>query len=98
MNGEAVGPWPSHYEDVRLVFRQAISSGLIMIAKQWRQRLSYTAMSVIVGWHALAMVVAAGPESSDTAKSLRSLLTPYLSLFNLDHKWNFFCADCLLRT
>jgi hypothetical protein len=61
-----------------------------MISKQWRERLTYTAMSVFVGWHTLATVVAPGPDASKTVQSLRLLLDPYLTLFNLDHKWTFF--------
>jgi hypothetical protein len=74
------------------------SSGLVMISTQWRQRLTYTAMSMLLGWHALAMVVAPASRSSDMVKSLRRVLSPYQAFFNLDHKWNFFCADCRLRT
>jgi len=57
---------------------------------QRRRRPAYLAMSLLAGWHCLAMVVAAAPNSSAPAQSLRLLLQPYLSLFNLDTSWNFF--------
>jgi hypothetical protein len=64
-----------------------------MISKQLRERLTYTAMSVFVGWHTLAMVVAPAPDASVTVQALRLPLEPYLTLFALDHKddsWAFF--------
>ncbi len=57
---------------------------------QWRDRLTYLAMSLVVGWHSLAMVVAPAPDSSAMVQSVRPLLQPYLSLFRLDTPWNFF--------
>jgi hypothetical protein len=60
-----------------------------MISKQWRERLGYAAMSVFVGWHTLAMVVAPAPEESALVKSLHGLLQPYLALFNL----GFLCTQ-----
>jgi hypothetical protein len=56
----------------------------------WRDRLTYLAMSLVVGWHSLAMVVAPAPDSSAMMQSLRLLVQPYLSLFRLDTPWNFF--------
>src|SRR5258705_2572587 len=64
-----------------------------MISKQWRERLIYTVMSVFVGWHTLAMAVAPASDASDTAKSLRLLFQPYLTLFTLDHQWAFFAPS-----
>ncbi|HSP51173.1 MAG TPA: hypothetical protein VLN61_13545 [Pseudolabrys sp.] len=61
-----------------------------MILNAWRQRLTYTVMSVFVAWHSLAIVVAPAPESSVTVKGLRILLQPYLTLLRLDNAWNFF--------
>jgi hypothetical protein len=56
----------------------------------WRNRLTYLVMSLVVGWHTLAMVVAPAPDSSVLVQSLHLLLQPYLSLFRLDTHWNFF--------
>ena len=55
-----------------------------------RQRLTYTAMSVLIAWHSLAIVVAPMSGSSVTAQGLRALLQPYLTLFRLDNSWDFF--------
>src|SRR5438874_2027877 len=60
-----------------------------MISNAWRRRLAYTAMSVLVVWHSLAMIVAPAPESA-TSQGLRVLLQPYLTLLRLDSAWNFF--------
>jgi len=47
-------------------------------------------MSVILGWHTLAVVVAPAPDNSVTVQALRFLLHPYLTLFRLDNPWNFY--------
>jgi len=60
------------------------------IFERWRERLAYTAMSVVVAWHTLAIVVAPAPEDSAAVTSVRRLLDPYLTLFYLDDKWDFF--------
>ena len=64
-----------------------------MIAKPWRERLIYVAMSVLVAWHTLAIVVAPAPSGSAIAQLLRSLLHPYLTLFRLDNKWDFYAPN-----
>jgi hypothetical protein len=56
----------------------------------WRERLIYLAMSLIVGWHSLAIFVAPMPDSSRLVQTFRALLQPYLSLLRLDNKWHFF--------
>jgi len=56
----------------------------------WRTRLTWLAMSVVVAWHGLAMVVAPAPNNSELVQSLRPLFEPYLLLFRLDTAWNFF--------
>jgi len=61
-----------------------------MISKAWRERLTYTVMSVFVAWHSLAIVVAPAPGNSVTVQELRVLLQPYLTLLRLDNVWNFF--------
>jgi hypothetical protein len=65
----------------------------IMISKPWCQRLLYVAMSVFVVWHVLAIVVAPAPDSSAMVQSLRRLLHPYLTLFRLGNKWNFYAPN-----
>jgi hypothetical protein len=64
-----------------------------MISSQWRQRLIYTAMSVFVAWHTLALVVAPAPNNSEIVQSFRILLQPYLTLFRLDNKWDFYAPE-----
>ena len=65
----------------------------VVIAKRWRERLTYLAMSLVVGWHSLAIIIAPAPDSSGMAQTLRFLLQPYLSLFRLDNQWNFFAPS-----
>jgi hypothetical protein len=60
-----------------------------MISHVWRERLTYTVMSLFVAWHTLALVLAPAPISV-TSLQLRVLLKPYLSLLRLDNPWNFF--------
>jgi hypothetical protein len=64
-----------------------------MISKPWRERLTYTAMSVIVTWHAAAMLFAPAPDNSVIAIALRPVFQPYLSLFRLDNTWDFFAPS-----
>jgi hypothetical protein len=49
-------------------------------------------MSVFVVWHTLAMVVAPAPDNNITER-LRPLLQPYLTLFSIDTRWDFFAPD-----
>jgi hypothetical protein len=65
-----------------------------------RKRFSVLVMSLVVGWHSLAIVVAPAPADSVTVQSLRSVLQPYLSLLRLDNSWAFFAPvgnDSLVR-
>jgi hypothetical protein len=63
-----------------------------MASELWRQRLAYIAMSLFVGWHTLAMIVAPAPDSVVT-DSLRVVLQPYLTLLRLDNHWDFFAPN-----
>ena len=60
--------------------------------KQWRGRLAYAAMSLLVVWHTLAMVVAPSPDSV-ISEQARSLFEPYLTLFLLESTWSFYAPD-----
>jgi hypothetical protein len=64
-----------------------------MNLRQWRERLTYTAMSVFVAWHTFALVIAPVPQSSMIAQALRPLLHPYLTFFSLDNNWDFYAPD-----
>lgn len=61
-------------------------------ASRWRERLVYAAMSLLVAWHTLAMVVAVSPDSVITRAAF-ALVRPYVTLFNLDNYWGFFAPD-----
>jgi len=65
----------------------------IMIAAPWRERLLYLAMSLVVGWHSFAIIVAPMPDSSAMVQWFRFLIQPYVSLLRLDNNWNFFAPS-----
>jgi len=62
------------------------------MSKQAWGRVAYTAMSLLVAWHTMAMVLATAPESVITQAG-RSLFQPYLTLFRLDNDWGFFAPN-----
>ncbi len=47
-------------------------------ASRWREPLIYAAMSLLVAWHTLVMVVAVSPDSVIT-RAARALVQPYLT-------------------
>jgi hypothetical protein len=57
---------------------------------RWRQRLTYFAMSLVVAWHSVAMMVSPAPTGSEIVYALRSVFHPYLVFFRLETPWNFF--------
>jgi hypothetical protein len=57
-----------------------------------RPSLAYAAMSVLLVWHTLAMVVVALPDS-EFAWYARMPFHAYVTLFRLDNKWGFFAPD-----
>jgi penicillin V acylase-like amidase (Ntn superfamily) len=50
------------------------------------------AMSLLLVWHSVAIVVAAAPDSA-IARAATSLFQPYLSLFRLQNEWSFYAPD-----
>jgi hypothetical protein len=62
------------------------------ISKEWRQRSAHAAMSFLVAWHTLAMLIASSPDSTIT-EAARGVLRPYMTLFRLDNHWGFFSPD-----
>jgi hypothetical protein len=64
-----------------------------LMAKMWRERVMYAAMSLFVAWHTVAMVVAPAPAFTDLVHGLRIVFEPYLDLFALDNDWNFFAPE-----
>jgi hypothetical protein len=67
-----------------------IAPGGAMISKPWRDRLVYLAMSLFVGWHLIAMLLAPAPSGSPMVEALNPLFRPYLTLFRLESSWSFF--------
>ena len=64
-----------------------------MISKPWRERMTYTAMSVFLAWHTAATVIAPAPENSVIALTVRPVFGPYLKLFRLENPWDFFAPS-----
>jgi hypothetical protein len=62
------------------------------ISKPTQRHVTYAAMSLLIGWHTVAMVLAGAPDSVIT-RAGRSLLQPYLTLFRLDTNWGFFAPE-----
>ena len=67
-----------------------VAQALVMISKKLRSRLIYSAMSLFVGWHTLAMILGPAPDDSPTIESLRFPFQPYLNFFKLQNTWAFF--------
>jgi hypothetical protein len=65
-------------------------AGAGMISKRWRDRLAYSAMSLFVGWHTIAIMLAPVPRNNEIVQSFRVLFHPYLTLAGLDGTWDFF--------
>ncbi len=61
-------------------------------SKRWWGLLTYTVMSVFVGWHTLAMVVGPAPDS-DSMRWFFPPFKPYLTLFHLNSAWGFFAPN-----
>jgi hypothetical protein len=59
----------------------------------WWKRLSYVVMSLVVGWHGLALLLAPLPDNSGALRWVRSFMNPYLNLLRLDNKWSFFAPN-----
>jgi len=61
-----------------------------MVSKSWRDRLTYAAMSAFLAWHTAAMVITPAPNASRAVQAVRAPFEPYLGLFRLDARWDFF--------
>lgn len=64
----------------------------LLASKPWRTRLTYAAMSLLVVWHTLAMLVGPAPESVMTLAA-RKIFHPYITLFRMDNKWGYFAPE-----
>jgi hypothetical protein len=65
-------------------------AGTGMIPKRWRDRLIYSAMSLFLGWHTIAIMLAPVPANNVIVQSFRALFHPYLTLSGVDTTWDFF--------
>ncbi len=63
-----------------------------LASNRWRPRLIYTAMSALLVWHTLAMLIGSAPISTIT-RAARQVFHPYLTLFRLDNQWGFFAPN-----
>lgn len=70
----------------------SLTSLISLTSTQRRGRLAYAAMSLLLVWHSLAIVVAASPDNAIT-RSARLLFEPYLTLFRLKNEWSFYAPD-----
>lgn len=61
--------------------------------QELRDRLVYMAMSAFVVWHTMAIMIAPASENSMLAQSLRRVFDPYLSLFRLNSRWDFYAPN-----
>jgi len=63
-----------------------------MTSGLWRKHVIYTVMSLFVAWHTLAIAIAPAPRGV-AVQSLRAVLDPYLVLFRLNNKWDFYAPN-----
>ena len=59
-------------------------------AVRWRKRVTYIAMSLVAGWHTIAIVTSPLPPGSGLVQFIRSLMQPYMRVFRVDNQWSFF--------
>jgi hypothetical protein len=50
-------------------------------------------MSAFVVWHTIAMMIAPGSDNSLLVQELRRVYDPYLSLFRLNNRWDFYAPN-----
>jgi hypothetical protein len=60
---------------------------------KWRRRLTYVAMSLLLGWHTVAVLIAPAPDNSEAVQALKEIFDPYISLLRLDSGWGFFAPS-----
>jgi hypothetical protein len=61
--------------------------------QELRERLIFMVMSAFVVWHTVAIMVAPASDNSALAQSLRRVFGPYLTLFRLDSRWDFYAPN-----
>jgi hypothetical protein len=65
-------------------------AGSDILATRWLSRLKYLAMSCVVVWHTLAIVIAPAPTAGEMVQFFRAALQPYLTFLKMDNQWSFF--------
>jgi len=68
-----------------------------LTSKAARERLAYAAMSLLIVWHTIAMVIESAPESEAT-QAVRAIFHPYMSLFGMANNWGFFAPNVQMGT
>lgn len=69
--------------------------GRQLTSRPARRGIVYAAMSLLLVWHCLAMIVGPAPDS-DLTDAARNVMGPYLDAFRLEHSWSFFAPDVRL--
>src|SRR5258705_4518453 len=64
-----------------------------MSSDVWQKRLIYVGLSLFLAWHTVAIAIAPAPDGSEAAQSLRAVFDPYLTLFRLNNKWDFYAPN-----
>ena len=59
----------------------------------WQKRLLYVVLSLFLAWHTVAIAIAPAPDASEAVQSLRAVFDPYLTLFRLNNKWDFYAPE-----
>lgn len=55
----------------------------------WQRRVAYAAMSALLAWHTLAIIVAPAADNMLSQRA-RTLIGPYLAILGLNNGWSFF--------
>jgi hypothetical protein len=72
--------------------RKVAGMAVLGMSKVWHRRVAYTAMSLLLAWHTVAMFVGPAPQS-DFTNAIQRIWAPYLILFRLENLWGFFAPN-----
>lgn len=64
----------------------------VWLPKWARERATYAVMSLLVTWHTGAILVQSAPDC-DITNAARAVYGPYLALFRLNNRWDFFAPN-----
>ena len=62
----------------------------VTISSRWRERSIYSALSLFLAWHTVAIMLAPLPQKNMIVQEFRNLFQPYLTLTGTDTTWDFF--------